>query len=317
MDKVYRDIVVSTEDTYSGKKNICMNIFVPDTANNPAATLVYCHGGAYLTGDYTQENNLSNAWYTVRDTYKELGVALVCVGYRLADEACFPAQIHDLKGCIRYLRANGDKYGLSTEKIGIAGESAGGHLSALLALSSGEKELEGNVGGNLEYSSSVQFCADFYGVVDFLSLNDQFDSRITRRMNTPEQEKLARLGCKDESPEYLLFGLDKTNLKLEDIIKEKESGQCSNPVIMEKVHLFEIFNLSNHLKGYIPPFFIGHGDADDLIPVQQNLYFYGDLCRAGTDVEFILTHDQAHGNNFHPYMKERYIRFVKKQLAQF
>ena len=65
----------------------------------------------------------------------------------------FPAQLHDCKGAVRWLRANAKKFGYDPNKIVAAGTSAGGHLSALMATSYGVLGLEGKTGGNLAYSS--------------------------------------------------------------------------------------------------------------------------------------------------------------------
>ena len=62
----------------------------------------------------------------------EYGYAIASISYRLSAKAIFPAQIHDCKAAVRWLRANGEKYGYRTDRITVAGRSAGGHLAALL-----------------------------------------------------------------------------------------------------------------------------------------------------------------------------------------
>src|SRR5690606_14422498 len=83
------------------------------------------------------------------------GFVTVTISYRLSGEAQFPAQIHDCKASVRWLRANAEKYGVDPDAIGATGLSAGGHLVALLATSGGVPELEGD-GGNAEQSSAIQ-----------------------------------------------------------------------------------------------------------------------------------------------------------------
>ena len=78
------------------------------------------------------------------------------VDYRLSPVAQFPAQIHDIKAAIRFLRATANEHGISTERIAISGGSAGGHLAALVGVSNGVTELEGTVGEHLNQSSDVQ-----------------------------------------------------------------------------------------------------------------------------------------------------------------
>jgi acetyl esterase/lipase len=73
------------------------------------------------------------------------GYAVAHVGYRLSQEAKFPAQIHDCKAAVRWLRANAAKYNLDPHKFVAWGGSAGGHLVALLGTSGGVTDLEGSV----------------------------------------------------------------------------------------------------------------------------------------------------------------------------
>ena len=65
------------------------------------------------------------------------GFALASVNYRLSGEANFPAQVHDVKAAIRFLRANAAALGLDAERFGVFGSSAGGRLAAPLATSAG------------------------------------------------------------------------------------------------------------------------------------------------------------------------------------
>ena len=59
-------------------------------------------------------------------TLVEQGYAVASVDYRLSPEARFPAQIHDCKGAVRWLRANAEKYNLDPKRIAVSGGSSGG-----------------------------------------------------------------------------------------------------------------------------------------------------------------------------------------------
>ncbi len=89
------------------------------------------------------------------------GFAIASVDYRLSPEARFPAQIHDIKGAIRYLRARANQWSLDPDRLIIAGASAGGHLAALVGVSSGVEALEGDVGDHPNISSRVQAIVSF------------------------------------------------------------------------------------------------------------------------------------------------------------
>jgi acetyl esterase/lipase len=79
----------------------------------------------------------------------------------LQAQGLWPAQIHDTKAAIRWVRANADKIGIDANRIAIAGYSAGGLLSLLSAGTNGKAEFEGN-GGNASVSSDVQASIGVY-----------------------------------------------------------------------------------------------------------------------------------------------------------
>ncbi len=113
----------------------------------PLPLVIYIHGGAWRRGDKA----LSRPPMLV-----ESGRYIVaCINYRLSDQAIFPAQIHDCKAAVRWLRANAERYGIDASRIGAWGYSAGGHLAALLGTSGGSAELEG-ASGSPGVSSAIQ-----------------------------------------------------------------------------------------------------------------------------------------------------------------
>ncbi len=113
----------------------------------PLPVVIYIHGGAWRRGDKA----LSRPPLLV-----ESGRYIVaCINYRLSDQAIFPAQIHDCKAAVRWLRANAERYGIDASRIGAWGYSAGGHLAALLGTSGGSAALEG-ASGSPGVSSAIQ-----------------------------------------------------------------------------------------------------------------------------------------------------------------
>jgi acetyl esterase/lipase len=91
------------------------------------------HGGAFWEGDrrYLPSNLAPNA---VFDTLVASGIAAATIDYRLSGEATYPAQLHDVRAAIRYLRSNAATWGLDATRVGVWGESSGGTLGALAAL---------------------------------------------------------------------------------------------------------------------------------------------------------------------------------------
>ena len=125
---------------------LLLDLYLP-VEGGPAPLIVYVHGGAWRGG--------SKAGMPLGGLVAE-GYAVASVEYRLSPVARFPAQVHDIKAAIRFLRAEQETYRYNAERVTIAGSSAGAHLAALVGITNGNKELEGTVGGHLERSSDVQ-----------------------------------------------------------------------------------------------------------------------------------------------------------------
>ena len=100
---------------------------------------------------------------------------MASINYRYSEHAIFPAQIQDCKEAIRWLRRNSNKYGIDSDRIGVWGSSAGGHLVALLGTSGGVEELESSTAG--AESARVQAVCDYFGPTNFLLMNKQAGER--------------------------------------------------------------------------------------------------------------------------------------------
>ena len=124
----------------------------------PMPAILYVHGGGWTGGSHKIMRPISFATH---------GYFVATVEYRLSGEAQWPAQIEDCKLAVRWLRANAAKYHVDPNRIGVWGESAGGHLVACLGTMGAEEGLEGE-GGYPGVSSKVQAVVDFFGPVDFL-----------------------------------------------------------------------------------------------------------------------------------------------------
>lgn len=135
--------------------------------------------------------------------------AAISIGYRLSDEAKWPAQIHDCKAAIRWVRANAKKYNLDGEHIGVIGPSGGGHLAALVGTTGGVTELEGTLGEHLKVSSRVTCVVDLFGPTDLLTLggnHNRANSPESRLIGGPLQEK--RELARQASPTTYVTGDD-------------------------------------------------------------------------------------------------------------
>lgn len=152
-----------------GYRALTMRLAVPAGAT-PAPVVVYIHGGGWLFG-HPNVQHPHLAAMALFDKLHAAGYAVARASYRLSAEGRFPTQLHDLKAAIRYLRHHATCFGIDAARIGVIGESAGGHLAVLLGLDT-PPEFEGEV-GITGPASKVQAVVSWYGITDFLTLDAQ------------------------------------------------------------------------------------------------------------------------------------------------
>jgi acetyl esterase/lipase len=153
-----RDLVFATIDG----NDLKLDIAYPKEGKKKLPVIVYIHGGGWETGAKPTDQAL---------LFAEKGFVGIAIEYRLSGVAKFPAAVHDCKTAIRWTRAHAADYGIDPDRIGVIGESAGGHLVALIGTSGGDAYLEGD-GPYGEFSSDVQAVVDLFGPIDFLSMED-------------------------------------------------------------------------------------------------------------------------------------------------
>ncbi len=233
----------------ASSRAMLLDLYLPEKGDKPMPLIIWIHGGAWLAGS---KDGPSPA---LRFTAE--GYAVAQVGYRLSQEATFPAQIHDCKAAVRWLRANATKYNLDPHKFAAWGASAGGHLVALLGTSGGVAELEGD-DNDLKESSRVQAVVDWFGPTDFLHIGDA-ESDIHH--NAPD------------SPESKLIG--------GAVLENKDKAAKASPI--------------TYVSKDAPPFLIMHGDRDRTVPFNQGELLYAALKKAGVDVTFVPMKGAGHG----------------------
>jgi acetyl esterase/lipase len=226
-----------------------LDLYLPEKSQKALPLLVWIHGGAWMSGS---KDDPSPALRFSADGY-----AVAHVGYRLSQEAKFPAQIHDCKAAVRWLRANAQKYGLDPNKFVAWGGSAGGHLVALLGTTGGTPELEGRV-NDLKESSRVPAVVDWFGPTDFLQIGN---AESDLQHNAPD------------SPESKLIG--------GAVLENKDKAAKASPI--------------SYVSKDAPPFLIMHGDRDRTVPFNQSELLYAALKKAGVDVTFVPMKGAGHG----------------------
>ncbi len=215
-------------------KPLLLDLHRPAVSDKPLPVVIWIHGGGWRAGS----KDRCPARFLVNH-----GFAVASVNYRLTKEAIFPAQIHDCKAAVRWLRANAGKYGLDPKRIGAWGSSAGGHLAALLGTSGGVADLEGNL-GHADRSSRVQAVVDFCGPADFLAWKVKRSPEMALFGGTIEEKKeLARAASpalhasEDDPPFFIVHGRkDRTvpvrQSQLLDTALKKAKGN-STPLILD------------------------------------------------------------------------------------
>ena len=155
------EIVVENDIEYANPNNqhLKLNMARPAKRDDLFPAVLCIHGGGFRAGD-------RNGYNALIRQLAQRGYVAVTVEYRLAPNFPFPSAIHDVKACVRWLRANAKKYQIDPLRIGAMGGSAGANLAEMLGVTAGVKFLEGDE-GNLDRSSAVQAVVSYFGPTDF------------------------------------------------------------------------------------------------------------------------------------------------------
>ncbi|MFJ3923163.1 alpha/beta hydrolase fold domain-containing protein [Streptomyces sp. NPDC090022] len=241
-----------TYATTPGYRPRLLDVHVPASAEGPVPAVVWIHGGGWLDGDRRYPPPTVPV-ELLHDSVLRAGLALVSVDYRHSLEAPFPAQLHDVKAAIRYVRHFAGALGIDPDRIGVWGESAGGHLAALAGLVRPDGDqgvtLEGTEGVP-EGDSGVVAVVDWYGV-----------SEIAPLLAHPLPP--APPGTPFPNPfEALLGGAPEER---EGLARTASPVSYAGPAVP-------------------PPFLLVHGTADGLVPYSQSEILASALEGVGGDV---------------------------------
>jgi len=229
-----------------GSPKQTLDLYLPDYAHTPVPTVVWIHGGAWACGGKNP--------CPVRD-FADRGYAIASVGYRLSGEAAFPSQLRDCKSALRWLRAHATEHGIDPGRIGVWGESAGGHLAALLGTTGHTRDFD--TGDHLDQSSEVRCVVNWFGPVDFLDWGAPFSPS----MDSPD------------SPVYRLLG--------GPFSQNLEKARIAGPL--------------HHVHSRSAPFLTVHGDRDDIVPLVQSQRLHRALRDAGVESTLRVIPGAGHG----------------------
>ena len=260
-EEVSEQSLVHREVSYAiavGFRRLAMDIWLPRQATStPVPLVVWIHGGAFQLGD-RRELPPTFAPDSVFRLLNEAGIACATIDYRHALEAPFPAQLHDIKAAVRYLRGHADVLGIEPDRIGAWGESAGGHLAALLGVTGGREDLEGGLGVQ-GHSSAVSAVVDFYGVS---SLPDMPPMDVPAGLMSGALVAAVPPGMNLEPGPMLV-------------------GGTADPALLAAASPL------GYVSAGAPPFLLIHGDSDGLVPHAQTDLLAAGLAEAGVEHEVV------------------------------
>lgn len=236
-------------------QELMLDLYTPEVVENPGLVL-WVHGGAWRT-----MTRKSRPTESIVAAFVPAGYAVASVEFRMSTEAQFPAQIHDIKAAIRFLRARQQEFGLNAERIVAMGNSSGGHLVAVLAVSNraaGFSELQGTVGEYPGQSSDVQGVVSYYGASNLTTILAQ---------STPHG-----LSVREPALDLLIGGQPD---------EQTELARLASPALL--------------VNSESVPLLLLHGDQDPQMPINQAHEIHGAYQAQGLDVQFEVVHGAAHG----------------------
>jgi acetyl esterase/lipase len=142
-----------------GGESLQLDLARPKSPSGKCPAVLCIHGGGFRAGK-------REGWDGRCKMLAERGYVAATVTYRLAPKFPYPAAVQDVKAAVRWLRANAATYSIDPDRIGVTGDSAGGHLAQFLGVTGGVPEFEGD-GGNPGVSSRVSCVVNWYGPSDF------------------------------------------------------------------------------------------------------------------------------------------------------
>ena len=237
------------------------DIYLPKQEKDSYPVVIHIYGSAWFCNSSKGAADLG----TIVKALLEAGYAVVCPNHRSSMDAKWPAQIHDIRAVIRFVRGEAAKYKFDTSFIATSGFSSGGHLSSVAATTSGLKQtkigtvdidLEGEVGSFRDESSSVDAACDWSGPVDLT------------HMDCGESIKMG-----ENSPEDILLGSK----------------------LAQEPDKYLSLSATTYIDRNDPPIIIFHGEKDNVVPCCQGMMFFEQLKAAGVTTEATFVPEGGHG----------------------
>lgn len=308
-DVPYAQVTLDNGQDYTLK----LDIYQAPEQNTPGPCIVYIFGGGFMWGEYKQTTQKAVYCRDLVRLTKE-GYTVVCPDYRLVSQSIFPACFHDVKGVIRFLKANGLKYNIDPERIGALGNSAGGHLAAMLTLSAGYKELEGDVGGNLAYDSSIKAAAIFYAPADLCHSIRTSAAALSGPLKDLTGTEIENVGNSNaDIIPALIVGYTGPGRSLYTLNQVLESNDPNHP----DWHFIELTKKCSpitYVSADCPPVAIFQGGHDPIVDPAQSELLYHALVEVGADATFVAYSSGGHGPSLGEEIDQFAYNFLKNRL---
>ena len=258
------------------------DIYLPKEVKDSYPVVIHIYGSAWFSNSSKGAADLG----TIVKALLDNGFAVVCPNHRSSMDAKWPAQIHDIRAVIRFVRGEAKKYKFDTSFIATSGFSSGGHLASTAATTSGTKtatvgtvtiDLEGSLGQYTGEASTVNAACDWSGPVDLTA------------MDCGDAMKMG-----ENSPEDVLL----------DSKLSKEPDKYLS------------LSATNYVDKNDPPLIIFHGEKDNVVPCCQGKKFYELLKAAGVKTEATFVPEGGHGMGMYSEENlQKMVRFLKEAMG--
>ena len=318
-------------------------------ASSPAPLLVWVHGGAWRFGTnqalrdtvlHTPGGEQPNTQALMRAAFQQAGWAVASINYRYSHQALFPGALHDVKEAVRFFRANAHEFGIDPQRIAVAGGSAGGHLSMMVA-HTGDSAADDGSGGDsasapehaehdeyfegraasayLSHSSQVAAAASFYGVSDLRTI---FTDRPLAGYALDHPE--------DDGAEWRLLG-STYPVPADASVLDASKGERVVPGVCieraqknwERAHPIDAVRPQKRVNkiesgsapgasGGATALMLVHGISDSCVPYQQSVRVYQALRTRQVPTDLVLVPDAEHGDShcFSPEIVQQMLQFL-------
>lgn len=319
-------------------------------ASSPAPLLVWVHGGAWRFGTNqalrdiilrTPGGEQPNTQALMRAAFQQAGWAVASINYRYSHQALFPGALHDVKEAVRFFRANAHEFGIDPQRIAVAGGSAGGHLSMMVAHTGDSAAGDGSGGDPASapehdeyfegraasaypsHSSQVAAAVSFYGVSDLRTI---FTDRPLAgyALDHPEDDgaEWRLLGSTHPVPSDLsAIDASKGERAVPGICIERaqKNWERAHPIDavrpQKRVNKIESASAQG-ASGGATPLMLVHGISDSCVPYQQSVRVYQALRTRQVPTDLVLVPDAEHGDSrcFSPDIVQQMLLFLNRAV---